>query len=478
MMAITLKDKQILKESDAASISFCLPPGHLLLWGAFEKQSVAWVVEAKEERIRDVIKLISSEVTSKRNSFQFVKYIFATSEAHANQGLSQSIEKLLDAELKNHDVKVEGKLLRRGILKGELDFSRRRLRIEKKMRLMIVDDSKAMRDLLANVFSKDTDIEVVATVEHPHLAQKLIPELKPDVITLDIHMPDMDGVTLLKSYMSANPIPTIMISSLTMEEGPLVLNALEAGAVDYIQKPSFNELSALGPLMIEKVKEASRSKVKIKRSFDHGKHSLNTGTIDERALVVIGSSTGGTEALKQVFLSLPASIPPILVVQHIPAVFSKAFADRLNQLCPFDVKEAKDGDLILPNQVLIAPGGFQMEAVMKGTDWRVKVTDAPPMNRHKPSVDFLFDSLVQNSANLNLTAVILTGMGADGARGMKALKAVGAHTVAQDEATCVVFGMPKEAIRMGGVDEVLPLDGIASKIMALVNVPEKKRRSS
>ena len=472
---VTLQSGQIIKQQINESVSFLLPVAHVLLWADFEKNGLAWVIEAKPERLSEVLAAISKQIKTGGDVFRFVKYAFACDSGEKNAESNKEFEKSLDAELKKLGIKVEGKLVRAGTLHGLLDFKAKRLRIEKRIKLMIVDDSKTIRDLLSSIFSKVPEIEVVAVVDHPHKAQKLIPELKPDVITLDIHMPDMDGVTLLKSYIPKFPIPTIMISSLTMEEGPMVLNALESGAVDYIQKPSFSELAMLAPLMIEKVKEASRSKVKIEKSHESSKTAKFTGKIDESSLIVIGSSTGGTEALKQVFLSMPAAIPPTLVVQHIPPVFSKAFADRLNQLCPFEVREAKDGDLVAPNLVLIAPGGLQMEVVAKGSELRVKISDAAPMNRHKPSVDFLFDSLVKYAEKFNLAAVILTGMGADGARGLKALKDKGARTIAQDEASCVVFGMPKEAIRMGGVDFILPIQDIGAKIMNLASTSECKR---
>ncbi len=456
-----LKAGQIVRQKTTSSLNFSLPPGLVLVWCSFEHEGVAWVVEANPEKVRELVKTISSNLTG----FQFLKYVFSREGAESEKSLA--LEKALETELKDKKIKVEGKLIRSGSLQGVLDFENKRLRVEKKIKVMIVDDSKTIRDLLSSIFSKDPELEVVATVDHPGKAQKLIRELKPDVITLDIHMPDMDGVTLLRSYLPLHPIPTVMISSITMEDGPLVLNALESGAVDYIQKPSFSELAHLAPIMVEKIKEASRSKVKVGKTSER-KKAVYSGKVDERALVAIGSSTGGTEALKEVFLSMPASIPPVLVVQHIPAVFSKAFADRLNQICEFEIKEAEDGDLVKANRVLIAPGGRQMEVVMEKGMLKVKITDAPPMNRHKPSVDYLFSSLVTCAKEFNLVTVMLTGMGADGAKGMKALHDEGAKTIAQDEATSVVFGMPKEAIRTGAVESILPLNEIGAKIMSLV----------
>ncbi len=457
---IALKSGQVIRQASESQFNFQLPKGHILFWAAFEKDSQVWVVEANESKLKEILSAIQKRIQQTADPFLFLKYVCALE--HAEQLLP-----FLDAELKVKGIKVEGKLLRSGPLQGHLDFVQRKLRVEKKIRLMIVDDSKTIRDLLRTIFSKDPDFEIVAVVDHPHQAQKLIPEIKPDVITLDIHMPEMDGVTLLKSYINQYPIPTVMISSITMEEGPMVFNALEAGAVDYFQKPSFNELAQLAPLMIETVKEASRSKVKVKAPVTLPAKKVFNGRVDDRTLWVMGASTGGTEALKEVFMGLPEKIPPTLVVQHIPAVFSKAFAERLNQICPFDVKEAQEGDIVRPNQVLIAPGGFQMEVVQQGLDLVVKITDAPPMNRHKPSVDYLFQSVAKIGKGKKLVAAILTGMGADGARGLKILKDLGAKTVVQNEATCIVFGMPKEAIKHGGADHVLPLDEIALKMLGL-----------
>ncbi len=347
-----------------------------------------------------------------------------------------------------------------------------------KTRVLVVDDSSTIRQILTMVLSQDPAIEVVASVERPSLVEEHIARLKPDVITLDIHMPEMDGVTLLKRILPKFRIPTIMISSLSLEEGGLVLDALEAGAVDYIQKPSLQQIEEVGGLIREKVRSAHTAKVASPPAARPAPAKVAAGvsvfaqSVDTDYLVAIGSSTGGTEALREVLVRLPSTIPPIVVVQHIPAVFSRALANRLDSLCPFDVKEAQDGDVVRPNLVLIAPGGLQMSLVARGDQRVVRISDAPPMNRHKPSVDFLFDS-IEKLRPKKLIAGILTGMGADGARGLLALKGVGAKTFAQDEATSIVYGMPREAARLGAADSILPLDQIGGHIIARAQRPRR-----
>jgi two-component system chemotaxis response regulator CheB len=301
----------------------------------------------------------------------------------------------------------------------------------------------------------------------------LIAKLKPDVITLDLEMPEVDGLSFLKQFLPVHPIPTVMITSIGLEEGTRVLQALEAGAVDYVQKPSAVELSEVAPVLLEKVKAAASAKLNFATktspvSLVKGAQvrASGLGALDPSCLIAIGSSTGGTEALRKVLTELPETIPPIVITQHIPAVFSKAFADRMNSLCPFQVSEAAHGMEVLPKNVYIAPGGKQMQ-IKKRPDGRVFIVidDSPPVNRHKPSVDYLFDSVVA-ACGEHCIGVILTGMGADGAKGLLKLKNAGARTIAQDEATCAVFGMPREAIRLGAASEVLPLGDIAQKLIS------------
>lgn len=338
---------------------------------------------------------------------------------------------------------------------------------KRRTRVLIVDDSITIRRLLTKVLAQDPDLEVVGTIEHPDKVVAAIESLKPDVLTLDIHMPGMDGVTLLKKLMPMTPLPVVMITSVSKAEGPMVFEALEAGAIDYIQKPSMAELAMLAPIIIEKVKSAAMAKVRVRAQGGATLARLRASRFRAGSwsnLIAIGASTGGTEALKDLFLRLPESIPPILVVQHIPPVFSQAFASRLNDLCPFEVKEAADGDEIKPDRVLIAPGGKQMRLRKSGADLVVEIFDGEHVNRHKPSVDVLFDSVV-DLVGARALGVILTGMGADGAKGLVKMRKAGSHTIAQNEASCVVFGMPREAILQGGAERVAHLFEIPEILM-------------
>lgn len=344
----------------------------------------------------------------------------------------------------------------------------------RKIRVLIVDDSTTIQKLLQQIISKDPRFEVVGMAERPSQVEELIRQNKPDVITMDIHMPEMDGVTLLRKIQPKYQIPTVMITSIQKEEGPLVLQALEAGAVDYIQKPTAKDLREVSQLILERLQTAAKANLK-SRVRPRRTSVRSAIQVDQETLVLIGASTGGTEAIKSVLEGLPQNIPPILIVQHIPPVFSAAFAQRLNNLFSFEVREAKDGDRVGPNLVLIAPGGCQMGLKSVGGQLFVTVNDSAPVNRHKPSVDYLF----QSAASLKvpkLVAAILTGMGADGARQMKVLKDVGARTIAQDESTSVVYGMPREAVAKGGVEFELPLDQVAEKISALCNEKLKTKK--
>jgi len=346
-----------------------------------------------------------------------------------------------------------------------------------KINLLIVDDSKTIRNILSSIFSSDDQINVVGSLEHPKLVDDFLMKNKVDVITLDIHMPEMDGVELLKKIYPKFKIPCVMISSVSMSEGSKVFEALENGAVDYIQKPEAHEIDNLRPFFIEKVKVAATTKNRqIKSKPGVVNRSLKqVANLD--TLIVLGSSTGGTEAIREILTKLPDKIPPMLIVQHIPPVFSEAFAKRMNELCKFEVKEAVDGDEVIPNRVLIAPGGKQMKFISKGGKNFVEINLDEPVNRFRPSVDYMFFSVADNKPK-HIVGVLLTGMGKDGALGLKRLRDLGAYTIAQDEASSVVFGMPKEAIAIGGADFVEDIHNIANKIIECTHEPAKIRESS
>ena len=336
-------------------------------------------------------------------------------------------------------------------------------------KVLIVDDSRTIRNLLTKIFSQDPSLEVVGAAADAMEAEKLITKLKPDVMTLDIHMPQIDGVAFLEKLLPKKPMPVVMITSLNIAESSAVMRALELGAVDYIQKPTFSEISSISTMMCEKVRLAADAKIRVRREVEINTKNTtyNEAHIDKSIIIAMGASTGGTEALKDVLVKLPQDIPPILIVQHIPALFSKTFADRLNELCAFEVKEAENGDIVKPGRALVAPGGFQMKVVRKSNGLCVEINDAAPVNRHKPSVDYLFDSVATNIGK-KAVGIILTGMGDDGARGLLKMRTAGAHSIAQNEESCVVFGMPKEAIRLGAVELISPLDDIPTHLMSLI----------
>ncbi len=338
-----------------------------------------------------------------------------------------------------------------------------------KKRVLIVDDSTTITKLLSTIFRQDAGLEVVGVINNPLEVEDKLRELKPDVMTLDINMPEMDGCAVLRKVMGKYPVPTVMISSISIEEGPRVLQALELGAIDYIQKPSFEQLKFLAPLIIEKIKDAANAKVQLKHgSSARAKPKVQMLLNKSSKLIAIGSSTGGTEALRQLLSELPNNIPPIVIVQHIPPVFSNAFAMRLNDLCECEVREAKDGDVVRSGLVLIAPGGIHMVLRPSSEGFVVRLQDLPAVNRHKPSVDMLFESVAQYLGR-NAIGLILTGMGADGAKGLLKMRQAGARTIAQDEASCVVFGMPKEAIKLGAAEQICGLDEMPNVILSLIS---------
>ena len=350
--------------------------------------------------------------------------------------------------------------------------------MDKKIKVLIVDDSAVVRKILSTGLSKHKDIEIVGTAADPFIARDKIVTLRPDVITLDVEMPRMDGISFLQRLMAYYPLPVIMVSSLTQAGCETTLKALEVGAVDFVAKPSIDVSKSLEEIvseLAEKIREASKIKVNKKvytasaenknvgQKASRSSHALITST---HKIVAIGASTGGTEALKDVLTQLPPNSPGIVIVQHMPQLFTKAFADRLNNLCAIEVREAKDEDSVIPGTALIAPGDYHMELRRSGARYYVTIHQSPRVNRHRPSVDVLFES-VAKFAGSNAVGVIMTGMGDDGAGGLLKMKEAGAKTIAQNEETCVVFGMPKEAIKLGAADNILPLNKIPATILSL-----------
>jgi len=363
--------------------------------------------------------------------------------------------------------------------------------MHKKTRVLIVDDSASVRQTLSSILSSDPDIEVIGTASDPFIAARRIQNEVPDVITLDVEMPGMDGITFLRKIMSQHPLPVVMCSSLTEDGSETLMQAMEAGAVDIILKPRIDAAQFLMESKVsicDVVKAAGRARLKQIPKFVRGKPAglgapAKKLTADvmlpapvagqsmartTETIVCIGASTGGTESLRVVLEALPANSPPILIVQHMPEKFTAAFARRLNGLCEVEVKEAADGDTALRGRVLIAHGDRHMLLQRSGARYFVAVKEGPLVSRHRPSVDVLFRSAAR-FAGANAMGIIMTGMGDDGARGLLEMKQAGAFTVAQDEATSVVFGMPKEAIALGACDKVLPLDLLAAELLRAGN---------
>ena len=338
---------------------------------------------------------------------------------------------------------------------------------------MIVDDSALVRRALSESLSRSAEIEVVGTATDPYAARTKILELKPDVLTLDVEMPRMDGITFLKLLMERRPMPVIVLSSLTGAGSATALEALNAGAVEVLEKPhgafsAFEDHQRL----VEVVKAAAGAKVRTHASAP-ARPAGGAGLTkppppimlgQARKIILMGASTGGTQALQSILTRLPAAMPGICIVQHIPAQFSAAFAQRLNKICALEVREAKNGDLVVPGLALIAPGGFHMVLQPRGDGYEVRLNEGPRIHYQRPAVDVLFGSAVKAGAAKRALAVLLTGMGADGAAAMLELKNAGARTIAQDESTCVVFGMPREAIRLGAAEVVSPLGEIPGKM--------------
>jgi len=341
---------------------------------------------------------------------------------------------------------------------------------ERPIRVLIVDDSAVVRHILTECLAKEPDIEVVGTAADPYVARDRILELIPDVLTLDIEMPRMDGLTFLRKLMRFRPMPVLVVSSLAQASCAVALEALEEGAVEALGKPAGPySVGDLQNTLAAKIRAAAASRL---RSCPAAPPAAVApppppARFREPVVVAIGASTGGTEAIAQVMQALPANFPATVITQHIPAGFSKAFAERLNRTCRMEVKEAEDGDAVRTGRALVAPGNFHMMLRRSGANYHVAVKDGPRVCYQRPSVDVLFASVAEQ-AGAHALGVILTGMGSDGAAGMLTLRNQGAPTIAQDEASCVVFGMPREAIRRGGADKVLPLGAIAPALLRLL----------
>ncbi len=342
----------------------------------------------------------------------------------------------------------------------------------KQIKVLIVDDSAIVRKIFAQELSKHADIVVVGSAPDPYAARDKVVQLKPDVITLDIEMPRMDGLSFLRKLMKYHPVATIIVSSLTAANSEMALEAMEYGAVDVLAKPG--GAYSVGDMSIQLV-EKIRAAACVSVSARAGVHESSVAEVPVAALkrsthkvIAMGASTGGTEALKSVLMQMPANTPGMVIVQHMPPRFTTTFANRLNELCAMEIREAKDGDSVVPGTALIAPGNFHMVLKRVGGSYSVEVGTGPLIFHQRPSVDVLFNS-VARFAGGNALGVILTGMGKDGAAGMLEMKKAGAFTVAQDEASCVVFGMPREAIRLGGVDKVVPLHDIPRTLMNFLN---------
>jgi two-component system, chemotaxis family, protein-glutamate methylesterase/glutaminase len=357
--------------------------------------------------------------------------------------------------------------------------------LKKKIRVLVVDDSAVVRQTLTQILQSDPKIEVMGAAADPFIAVNKMRQEAPDVITLDVEMPRMDGLTFLKKIMSQHPLPVVIISSLTAQGTQTAFKALEYGAVDIITKPQLHAQQFFEESRIricDVVKAAAFARVKRKVGIGNNPiepkisadaiiaPKFNASMIKTTEKVVaIGASTGGTEAIREVLEAMPVDSPGIVIVQHMPEQFTKSFAARLNELCKITVKEAEDGDSVIRGRALIAPGNKHMLLNRSGARYYVQIQDGPLVNRHRPSVDVLFRSTAKY-AGANAVGIILTGMGGDGSKGLLEMKEAGAKTIAQDEKSCVVFGMPKEAIKLNAAEKILPLDKIASTILALTAI--------
>jgi len=348
-----------------------------------------------------------------------------------------------------------------------------------KIKVLCVDDSALIRDLLSEIIGSQPDMEVVAVASDPIIARDLIKRHNPDVLTLDVEMPRMDGLDFLERLMRLRPMPVLMVSSLTQAGSEVTLRALELGALDFVAKPSIGirrGMQEYSDEIADKIRAAAKSRPRqaLQRK-DAAPARLKAPIITSEKLLIIGASTGGTEAIRRVLEPLPASSPGILITQHMPGGFTRSFAERLDRLSQISVKEAEDGERIIPGHAYIAPGDKHLKIDRSGANYVTRLDEGPPVNRHRPSVDVLFHSAAQHVGR-NAIGAILTGMGKDGAAGLLEMRQAGAPTIAQDEASCVVFGMPREAIAMGGATEIVSLEEIAARLMALAAASGRAQR--
>ena len=344
-----------------------------------------------------------------------------------------------------------------------------------KIKVLIVDDSALIRSLMTAIISSQPDMEVVGVAPDPLVARELIKKTNPHVLTLDVEMPKMDGLEFLEKLMRLRPMPVLMVSSLTERGSEITMRALELGAVDFITKPKMSIQSGMmeyAELIADKIRIVARARVKTRAQViaDSGNQTaarlpaLRSPLISSEKLIIVGASTGGTEAIKNFLVNMPADCPGILITQHMPAGFTKSFAKRLDSLCQISVCEAEGGERILPGHAYIAPGHSHLLLARSGANYMTQLNQEAPVNRHRPSVDVLFRSAAQY-AGKNAVGVILTGMGKDGAAGMLAMKEAGSYNFAQDEASCVVFGMPREAIAIGAAHEVAPINELSARVL-------------
>lgn len=343
--------------------------------------------------------------------------------------------------------------------------------MERSIKVLVVDDSALIRRLMTEIINAQPDMDVVAAVADPYAAREAIKAHAPDVLTLDVEMPRMDGLDFLEKLMRLHPMPVVMVSTLTERGSEIAMRALELGAVDFVAKPKLDVARGMGEAaeaITDRIRAAARARVR-RPAADASRArvpaTLGNRRLSTEKLIIVGASTGGTEALRDFLVQLPPDSPGVLITQHMPAGFTAAFARRLDGLCRITVKEAEDGERVLPGHAYIAPGAQHLLVRRSGANYVTALSDAPPVNRHKPSVEVLFHSAAQ-AVGPNALGIMMTGMGKDGAQAMLEMRQAGAHNIAQDETSCVVYGMPREAVALGAVHEVVPLGEIAARVFA------------